>query len=185
MKYLELTKQFIKSKADEKGKKIDHLQNTLHWVKQLDPQADEALQIAAFAHDVSRLVLGVDISELKENKKGFLDVEHMREHQEKGAEIITKYLLEKGADKEFVSDVGQLISFHEVGGTPRADILKDADSISFFETNAEDFIKKFVPLVGKEKVEDKITWMFARISLDKARDIVRDMYKECIKKCRK
>ncbi len=33
-----------------------HAENTLEWLLKLDPAADQALQIAAFAHDIDRAV---------------------------------------------------------------------------------------------------------------------------------
>ena len=37
--------------------------------------------------------------------------------------------------KELIDDIYSLVSHHETGGNKRADVLRDADSISFFHVN--------------------------------------------------
>ena len=54
---------------------------------------------------------------------------------------MNKFLQENGADEATISKVTHLIGKHEVGGDLEQDILMDADSVSFFETNAEMFVK--------------------------------------------
>ena len=36
------------------GEKKEHFDRTLYWVLKLKPDADEALQIAAYSHDIQR-----------------------------------------------------------------------------------------------------------------------------------
>ena len=45
-----------------------HADNTLEWLLRLDPEADDALQIAALAHDIDRA-----IEEIKVKRKDFDD----------------------------------------------------------------------------------------------------------------
>lgn len=75
-----------------------------------------------------------------------------------------------------------LVSKHEVGGNDDQNLLKDADSISFFENNVDHFVNKKVGETSKEKVKDKFEWMFNRISSEKAKQIARPWYEEAIKK---
>jgi len=75
-----------------------------------------------------------------------------------------------------------LISKHEEGGNDDQNLLKDADSISFFENNVPLFLTKHVSEVGKEKVKEKFDWMFNRITSEKAKQIARQWYEEAIKK---
>ena len=74
-----------------------------------------------------------------------------------------------------------LVSKHEEGGNDDQNLLKDADSVSFFETNISLFLTKHVQDVGKEKVREKFDWMYKRITSEKAKQIARPWYEEAIK----
>jgi hypothetical protein len=56
--------------------------------------------------------------------------------------------------------------------------LKDADSLSFFETNAEEYVKWIELGITKEQIREKFDSMFNRISSSKARELARPMYEE-------
>lgn len=159
---------------------IQHFRRTVYWIQQLKPDADEVLLIVAVAHDIERAFREPDYSE--KFQKGFRSNEYLTHHQEKGAEIIADFLRKQNADEEVIGRVKQLISKHEVGGSGEQDILKDADSVSFFENNVDYFVTRIVPEVGRENVRDKFDWMFNRISNEKAKQIASPWYKEAIKR---
>ncbi len=158
--------------------KMEHFDKTVYWVKQLKPDADEAMLIAAIAHDISRAVYRKEHNELLK-KYNFNDPEFLYFHQEKGAEIIEQFLKSEGADESLIRKVKFLIMQHEWGGNEDQNILKDADSISFFEVNAPGFFQRH-PEMGKEKIRAKFDWMFERISSEKARQIAEPMYRKAI-----
>jgi len=89
-------------------------------------------------------------------------------------------LKKQSADEKLISRVKHLISKHEEGGDEDQNLLKDADSISFFENNVESFLTKKDEL-GKEKVKEKFDWMFKRITSEKAREIARKWYEKALK----
>lgn len=65
------------TKADnEKG--IKHFERTVYWVQQLKPEADEALLIAAIAHDIERAFRESDHGQ--KFQKGFRTNEHLTRH---------------------------------------------------------------------------------------------------------
>lgn len=139
--------------------------------------------IAAIAHDIERARRIKEYEErFKQSEKGFMDQGHMKYHQDKGAEVISDFLREQGAGVEFIDRVASLISRHEVGGSDDQNILKDADSISYFEVNAGRFIKKHLKNVGKEKIRKKFDWMFNRITSENAHEIARPFYEAAIRK---
>jgi hypothetical protein len=72
-----------------------------------------------------------------------------------------------GADVSFIEKVKHLVLFHEIGGDEETNLLRDADSISFFEDNLEYYFETF----GSEKTDFKIKYMYDRVS-NKAKDIV-------------
>ncbi len=177
------TERFIKELSADKGKhSMKHPIRTAFWVKKLYPKAGQSLLIAAIAHDVERAFREDDIGHVRNSKNGFLDEEHLKYHQEKGAEIIFDFLIKEGADEELASEVRSLVEKHESGGTEEQNILKDADSVSFFENNIDHFIKDKAGETGRGKVKEKFIWMFNRITSRSAREIARPWYEEGMKK---
>lgn len=182
MKWYKKTKKFVEESFAKRGKiRMVHYSRTVFWVQKLYSKADEALLTAAVAHDIERAFRNTAIDIVKKSKDGFLDEKHLNLHQEKGANLIADFLDKEGADKKFIKKVYVLISKHEVGGNKEQNILKDADSISFFENNIDNFIEKDAVRVGKEKVRIKFDWMFDRITSDEAKKIARPWYEKGLK----
>jgi hypothetical protein len=175
--------QFVIDSFTNTGKiqSIKHFLRTVYWLKELEPEADEAMKIAAVAHDIERAFRQADILEIQD-QVGFTDLAFLRLHQERGAEIIANFLIEQNADNQTIEKVKMLIARHEEGGNKEQNILKDADSLSFFENNAENFINKIAVIKGKDKVQAKFDWMFERISSDKAKKIAQKWYDDSIRK---
>jgi hypothetical protein len=165
---------------DENG--IKHLLRTAYWIKILEPRADESLLISAVAHDIERGFRDKSYNKITNNSKGFMSDEHLTYHQNEGARIMGEYLKEINADKKLINRVKSLVSKHEIGGNKNQNLLKDADSISFFENNVDHFIKKQIGNTSKEKVIDKFNWMFNRISSNRAKNIAKPFYEEAIRK---
>jgi hypothetical protein len=164
-------------------KSIKHFERTVYWLTELKPNADEALQIAAFAHDIERAFRDKVMDTIFEkSSQGFRDEEYLERHQTKGAEIVANFLTEQNAPNELAERVKMLISKHEVGGNDDQNLLKDADSISYFENQVNHFISTKAKEVGKEKVQQKFQWMFNRITSKQAKEIVKPMFEEAIKK---
>jgi len=75
-----------------------------------------------------------------------------------------------------------LVSRHEIGGNADQNLLKDADSISFFETNVGYFVSRTVIETSREKVKDKFDWTYHRMTSGKAKQFATPLYQEAIKK---
>jgi hypothetical protein len=182
--YKKVERYIINQFTEAGGKEgINHFLRTVHWVKILDPDADEALLIAAVAHDIERGFRNhAAYDKVKISDKGFRSDAHLAHHQQEGARIIGEYLQEIGADQGTIERVSMLVSSHEIGGNDDQNLLKDADSISFFETNVDYFVSKTVSEIGKEKVKDKFDWTFNRITSGKAKRFATPLYQEAIKK---
>jgi hypothetical protein len=108
-----------------------HAENTLAWLLKLNPEADEALQIAALGHDIDR---ALEAHKIK--RADFRDFDAFKAaHARNSAEILRGIMEACGVPPDTASEVDRLVCHHETGGDPRADLLKDADGISFFEVN--------------------------------------------------
>jgi hypothetical protein len=154
------------------GRQKPHFTRAVYWFEQFLPQATEAQRIAAYAHDIERAFR----DETKTTPDDYLDPEFLRQHQEKGAEIMAEFLQHHGASAEVITAVTHLISHHEIGGDADQNALMDADSISFFETNAEMFVTEKAPVEGYAKVKEKLDWMFNRISTDEHKALAQENY---------
>ena len=84
-----------------------HLVRTRDWVLELEPDASEALQLAALTHDMERHFPGgpeLDMSRQPPDDEGY-----NRAHSERSARIVAEFLREQGADPELVRDVARLV----------------------------------------------------------------------------
>ncbi len=56
MSFLQRTEQFVIEAFTKVDKPTDifHAQRTAYWIRQLEPNADEALLVAGLAHDIER-----------------------------------------------------------------------------------------------------------------------------------
>ncbi|WKZ26777.1 MAG: DUF4202 family protein [Candidatus Paceibacterota bacterium] len=156
-------------------KQKPHFERTVFWLERFLPEANEAHKIAAYSHDIERSFRD---EKTKNNLKNYLDKEFLRVHQEKGAEIMAKFLKSQKSSEDVIKTVRHLISKHEVGGDEEQNALMDADSVSFFETNAELFVNEKAAIEGYEEVKEKLDWMFNRISSKKRKEIARENYEK-------
>lgn len=122
----------------------------------LNPKASEALQIAALAHDIDR---GIKEKRIKrEDYKNYNKYKH--DHALQSAKIISEILVKIGYNDNFIKKVKILVEQHEIGRKGNVKILKEADSISFFQYNFPYYLKTHT----KEQTKDKIRFMYNRLS---------------------
>jgi kynurenine formamidase len=107
-----------------------HMQRTLDWAVEIDPDASEAVRIAAVTHDAERAYPEGDW----DSAVCWNDPEYNRWHQERCAQIVAGWLREQGASPELTAEVERIVLVHEEGGFPEADVVQAADSLSFLET---------------------------------------------------
>ncbi|HZP55645.1 MAG TPA: DUF4202 family protein [Candidatus Saccharimonadales bacterium] len=170
---------FVEESFNDKPHMV-HFDRTVFWLKQLSPDADEALLIAAISHDIER-ASRLSSDSIGRAERGFLDKNDNTYHQEKGAEIVGEFLAQSGGSDQLITRVKHLVSKHEYGGDADQDLLKDADSLSFLENNAPIFLKRLDKL-GYGKIKDKFDWMYDRISDPKAKKIAKPFYEKMIEK---
>ncbi len=155
-----------------------HLVRARDWALELEPDASEAVRLAALTHDIERHFPGgppVDPTLAPD------DENYLREHSERSARIVSEWLRERGADAALVDEVGELVRLHEVGGSGDADLVQAADSISFFEVNGELVLRwvhegRATPAQSRAKLD----WTFERIRLPRARELARPYYERAV-----
>jgi len=160
---------------------LQHLRRTADWVRMLRPEADEALLIAALCHDIERSEKHMQ-GKLVPTSGTITGEDYLTNHQERSGRIMRDFLLQAGADSDFADRVEYLVSKHEVGGDNDQNLLKDADSLSFFENNIDYFFKDILQLIGKDELIRKFEWMYGRITMKKAEEIARPLYMKAIKR---
>ena len=156
---------------------MKHLERTAFWLTQLKPDSDEALLIAAIAHDIDRPLRNEQLY------KGipWASQKYYQIHQQESARIVAEFLKEKQAPPVFIERVRGLIAHHESGGDEEQNLVKDADSISFLENQVRFFIEHMVPKHGIAKIREKLVWMFERITSPQAKAIAKPMFETALK----
>jgi hypothetical protein len=149
-----------------------HLLKTLDWLDRLQPDAPEAVRLAALTHDMERAFGGPDAIPIVMNSR-----EYEEAHSNRSARIVGAWLRDQGADESLVDQVESLIRVHEWGGSPDADLVQAADSLSFLETNIE-LMMSFVDSgkYPKAVIAAKIDQMYERIRVPEARTLARPMW---------
>jgi hypothetical protein len=110
MNSIECTKQKIRavianSKVPEDPR---HAENTLEWLMRLEPEADEALQIAALSHDINRAVEDRKVHRFDYEGYDAFKAAHAR----KGVEILCEIMKECRVPRKGVgSGVGSHLDY--------------------------------------------------------------------------
>jgi carbon-monoxide dehydrogenase medium subunit len=149
-----------------------HLLKSLDWLDRLEPGAGEAVRLATLTHDMERAFGGPDAIPIKMSDRSYEEA-----HSNRSARIVGEWLRANGAPAELVADVEALIRVHEWGGSPDANLVQAADSLSFLETNI-DLMIGFVK-TGKYSGADiafKFDQMYERIQVPVARELARPMW---------
>jgi len=178
MELFDKVREFVVESFTKAGKvhQIKHFERTVYWVKELKSDADEALLISAMGHDIERAFRKDDMME-KKLSHGFDSKKFLRFHEERGAEILGDFLRKQGAEDSLIEKVKLLVSRHEEGGSDEQNLLRDADSVSFFENTVPYFLSdKKIKEVGIDNIKIKINWMYNRMTSERAKEIARGWY---------
>ena len=132
-----------------------HSKNTLEWLRKLKPDADEALKIAALGHDIERA-----IEERKVRREDYKNYDEFKDaHASNSAKVLTEIMEACNISKKIADDIFFLVCHHETGGSERVDILRDADSISFFQVNLPDYFIRN----GVEETKKRYLWGYRKL----------------------
>ena len=117
---------------------------------------------------------GPDAIAIKLNDRAYEEA-----HSNRSAKIVGEWLRANGAQEDLADGVEALIRVHEWGGSPDANLVQAADSLSFLETNI-DLMLGFARTgkYPKAEVALKIDAMYERIQLPAARELARPMWEQ-------
>jgi hypothetical protein len=165
----------------------EHLIRTGYWIKRLDPNATDAMYIAAVTHDVERAFKeGRNPPSAELSGAVWDDPVYNLWHGDRSAMFVSGFLKNEGVDERLIDEIYKLVKHHEDGGWKEADILKDADSVSFLEVNASMFISKIGKDLNqhkgltKEEVRSKFEYMYNRISGKNAKKLAKPFYDKAL-----
>nr|CAI64113.1 hypothetical protein [uncultured archaeon]CBH36526.1 hypothetical protein BSM_00030 [uncultured archaeon]CBH39384.1 hypothetical protein BSM_28630 [uncultured archaeon] len=147
-----------------------HSKNTLEWLLKLKPDADDALKIAALGHDIERA-----IEERKVRREDYKDYDEFKEaHASNSTTILAEIMKECNISKKLADDIVFLVCHHETGGTRRVDILRDADSISFFHVNLPYYFLRN----GIEETKRRCLWGYKKLPKNMQEVVVKFNYND-------
>jgi len=176
------TKELIKSSQEyvkELGESVNHLLLTGECVKDIDSTVDDTMIIACLLHDIER-AFKENRNPPVESHNNWNDEVYCLWHGARSAEFASEFLRRNDASEELISKVTNLIIHHELGGTEEQNLIKDADSLSFLQTQVDRFISKMDERGGKESIRNKFNWMYERISSEKAKELAKPFYEKAI-----
>lgn len=140
-----------------------HSKDTLEWLFKLEPDADAALRIAALGHDIER---AIDQRKVKRKPyRNYDDFKHA--HSLNSAKTLSELMERCNASRELINDVTSLVCNHETGGDEKSDILKNADSISFFHVNLPHYFERN----SIEETRKRCLWGYRKLP-DKLKEVV-------------
>lgn len=168
----------LHSKNPNKDVVIEHLNQAAEFVREIDPEADINVVLAAQVHDVERAFPSSKYP--SHPPSGNTQEEYQkyeREHSKRSARITCRFLRRNlGLSEEQLDDIRELIQAHETGGDYRQNLVQAADSISFLKVNVPLFISWIPDKRSHREVKEKIELMYNRIQIPKAREIAKPFY---------
>ncbi len=142
-----------------------HADNTVEWLLRLDPGADAALRLAALAHDIERATPD------RLQRHQFDDYDAFKAaHARRGARLLSEILATCGVEAATAAEACRLVERHEFGGDPRADLLREADSLSYFDVNLPLYLQR----EGEAEALRRCRWGVARLT-PRGRELLRHL----------
>ena len=143
-------------RGESRPKELAHAQLATEWVRRLDPEASDALLIAARAHHVRRWE--VPRSEYPDGKAGYH--RWRRELQKRHAEHVGRILLEEDYDEATIARVQAIVRKQGLGSDPEVQVFEDSLCLVFIETQ----LRELADRLGDEKLVDVTRKTIAKMS---------------------
>ncbi len=144
-----------------------HAEDTLALVLELEPKAGPDLRIAALGHDIERALP----REKRIDRSSYCDYDAFKAaHARNSAKVLTGLLSGYNLPAPLIRRVHKLVEEHESGGSPDSDLLKEADSLSFFRTNLPYYLAR----EGWDAARRRCRWGLQRLG-PRGRRLLRSM----------
>lgn len=127
------------------------------WVVRLDPEASDALRLAARAHHLRRWAL--PRSDYPEGRAGYL--RWRRAQRERHARDLAAILDEAGVDGSVAARATQIVTKRGLGSDPEVQTFEDAVSLTFLETELRPVLDR---LDDDTKAADIVAKTLAKMS---------------------
>jgi hypothetical protein len=122
-------------------KELAHARLVTEWVRRMDPEAGEALLLAARAHHLRRWT--IPRASFPEGRAGYL--RWRRTLQEQHANEVAEILETVGYDAATIARVQDLVRKRGLGSDPDVQVLEDALCLVFIETQFHDIAGRLEP----------------------------------------
>jgi hypothetical protein len=122
-------------------KELAHARLVTEWVRRMDPEAGEALLLAARAHHLRRWT--IPRASFPEGRAGYL--RWRRTLQEQHANEVAEILETVGYDAATIARVQDLVCKRGLGSDPDVQVLEDALCLVFIETQFHDIAGRLEP----------------------------------------
>jgi hypothetical protein len=122
-------------------KEVAHAELVTDWVRRLEPDADEALLLAARAHHLRRW--SIPRASYPEGRAGYL--KWRRTLQDQHAREVAEILEAVGYDEPTIARVQELVRKRGLGRDPDVQVLEDALCLVFIETQLHDLAARVEP----------------------------------------
>ena len=127
------------------------------WVVRLDPEASDALRLAARAHHLRRWAL--PRSDYPEGRAGYLRWRKVQ--RERHARDLAAILDEAGVDGPVSARAAQIVAKRGLGSDPEVQTFEDAVSLAFLETELHSVLDR---LADDAKAADIVAKTLAKMS---------------------
>ena len=125
--------------GQRRPKELAHAELVTDWVVRLDPDADEALLLAARAHHLRRW--SIPRASYPEGRAGYL--KWRRTLHDQHAREVAEILEAVGYDEPTIARVQQLVRKRGLGSDPDVQVLEDALCLVFIETQLHDLAARW------------------------------------------
>lgn len=146
----------VEVRGVSRPKELAHAELMSEWVSKLDPDASDALRLAARAHHLRRWEL--PRSDYPDGKAGYH--RWRREQQKRHAEEVGRILLAQGYDEPDIARVQAIIRKQGLGRDPEVQVFEDALCLVFIETQ----FRELADRLGDEKLVDVTRKTLAKMS---------------------
>ncbi len=144
--------------GEARPKELVHAELACRWVERLQPDAGDALRIAARAHHIRRWA--IPRSEYSSGRRGYN--QWRRALHDLHAREVGAILARLGYAEATVTRVQDLVRKRNLGRDPEVQTLEDALCLVFFETQLGELAERF----DAEKRRDVVRKILAKMSVE-------------------